>query len=161
MRPTATATAAGRLGERGRLQGTDGRTDRGTAWTGAGGGDCGATEAARFFDVDGGGGLCLRRHQTHAKLSFMERDKAASDFYFSGLAYRGARGEDQNVCVWSQYQPGLEQCRRGRVGASYGQQNFYIRVIKSFSQLPYNGCRKRKIRRKKYTQKLKSLVNPG
>ena len=35
------------------------------------------------------------------------------------------------------------------------QQKFYIRVIKSFSQLPYNGCRKRKIRRKKYTQKFK------
>ena len=35
------------------------------------------------------------------------------------------------------------------------QQTFYIRAIKSFNQLPYNGCRKRKIRRKKYTQKFK------
>lgn len=31
----------------------------------------------------------------------------------------------------------------------------YIRVIKSFNQSPYNGCRKRKVRRKKYTKKFK------
>lgn len=31
----------------------------------------------------------------------------------------------------------------------------YIRVIKSFNQTPYNGCRKKKLRRKKYTKKLK------
>jgi len=32
---------------------------------------------------------------------------------------------------------------------------FYIRLIKSFNQTPYNGCRKRKLRRKKYTKKFK------
>ena len=31
----------------------------------------------------------------------------------------------------------------------------YIRIIKSFNQAPYNGCRKKKLRRKKYTKKLK------
>lgn len=31
----------------------------------------------------------------------------------------------------------------------------YIRVIKRFNQTPYNGCRKKKIRRKKYTKKFK------
>lgn len=31
----------------------------------------------------------------------------------------------------------------------------YIRVIKSFNQSPYNGCRKKKLRRKKYTKKIK------
>lgn len=31
----------------------------------------------------------------------------------------------------------------------------YIRIIKSFNQTPYNGCRKRKLRRKKYTKKFK------
>lgn len=33
--------------------------------------------------------------------------------------------------------------------------NFYIKIIKSFNQTPYNGCRKKKIRRKKYTKKFK------
>ncbi len=32
---------------------------------------------------------------------------------------------------------------------------FYIRLIKSFNQVPYNGCRKKKLRRKKYTKKFK------
>lgn len=31
----------------------------------------------------------------------------------------------------------------------------YLRVIKSFNQTPYNGCRKKKLRRKKYTKKIK------
>ena len=31
----------------------------------------------------------------------------------------------------------------------------YIRIIKSFNQAPYNGCRKKKLRRKKYTKKIK------
>lgn len=31
----------------------------------------------------------------------------------------------------------------------------YIRAIKSFNQTPYNGCRKKKLRRKKYTKKFK------
>jgi small subunit ribosomal protein S11 len=31
----------------------------------------------------------------------------------------------------------------------------YIRIIKSFNQIPYNGCRKKKLRRKKYTKKFK------
>ena len=31
----------------------------------------------------------------------------------------------------------------------------YIRVIKRFNQTPYNGCRKKKIRRKKYTKKFR------
>ena len=31
----------------------------------------------------------------------------------------------------------------------------YIRIIKSFNQVPYNGCRKKKLRRKKYTKKFK------
>lgn len=35
------------------------------------------------------------------------------------------------------------------------KQTFYIKVIKSFNQTPYNGCRKRKVRRKKYTKKFK------
>lgn len=35
------------------------------------------------------------------------------------------------------------------------KKNFYIRLIKSFNQIPYNGCRKRKLRRKKYTKKFK------
>lgn len=33
--------------------------------------------------------------------------------------------------------------------------NFYIKIVKSFNQTPYNGCRKKKIRRKKYTKKFK------
>ena len=35
------------------------------------------------------------------------------------------------------------------------QQTLYIRVIKSFNQSPYNGCRRKKIRRKKHTKKFK------
>jgi ribosomal protein S11 len=35
------------------------------------------------------------------------------------------------------------------------KQTFYVKVIKSFNQAPYNGCRKRKVRRKKYTKKFK------
>jgi len=35
------------------------------------------------------------------------------------------------------------------------KRTFYIRLIKSFNQIPYNGCRKKKIRRKKYTKKFK------
>lgn len=31
----------------------------------------------------------------------------------------------------------------------------YIRIIKRFNQTPYNGCRKKKIRRKKYTKKFR------
>lgn len=31
----------------------------------------------------------------------------------------------------------------------------YLRVIKSFNQVPYNGCRKRKLPRKKYTKNFK------
>lgn len=32
---------------------------------------------------------------------------------------------------------------------------FYVRLIKSFNQTPYNGCRKKKLRRKKHTKKFK------
>lgn len=35
------------------------------------------------------------------------------------------------------------------------KQALYIKVIKSFNQAPYNGCRKPKVRRKKYTKKFK------
>jgi len=35
------------------------------------------------------------------------------------------------------------------------KRSLYIRVIKSFNQTPYNGCRKKKLRRKKYTKKFK------
>jgi len=35
------------------------------------------------------------------------------------------------------------------------QHHFFVRVIKSFEQVPYNGCRKRKIRRKKYIKRIK------
>ena len=35
------------------------------------------------------------------------------------------------------------------------KKTLYIRVIKSFNQAPYNGCRKKKLRRKKYTKKIK------
>jgi small subunit ribosomal protein S11 len=35
------------------------------------------------------------------------------------------------------------------------KRTLYIRVIKSFNQTPYNGCRKKKVRRKKYTKKFK------
>ena len=35
------------------------------------------------------------------------------------------------------------------------KQKLYIRVIKSFNQTPYNGCRKKKFRRKKYAKKFK------
>ena len=31
----------------------------------------------------------------------------------------------------------------------------YIKVIKTFNQVPYNGCRKKKVRRKKYVKKFK------
>lgn len=32
---------------------------------------------------------------------------------------------------------------------------FFIKIIKSFNKTPYNGCRKKKIRRKKYVKKFK------
>lgn len=32
---------------------------------------------------------------------------------------------------------------------------FFIKIIKRFNKIPYNGCRKKKIRRKKYTKKFK------
>ena len=35
------------------------------------------------------------------------------------------------------------------------KQALFIKVIKSFNQAPYNGCRKPKVRRKKYTKKFK------
>ena len=35
------------------------------------------------------------------------------------------------------------------------KRNLFLRVIKSFNLTPYNGCRKRKIRRKKNSKKLK------
>lgn len=35
------------------------------------------------------------------------------------------------------------------------KRNLYIKIIKIFNQIPYNGCRKRKLRRKKYTKKFK------
>lgn len=35
------------------------------------------------------------------------------------------------------------------------KKTLYIRIIKSFNQAPYNGCRKKKLRRKKYTKKMK------
>lgn len=35
------------------------------------------------------------------------------------------------------------------------KQTLYIRAVKSFNQIPYNGCRKKKIRRKKYIKKFK------
>ena len=35
------------------------------------------------------------------------------------------------------------------------KKSLYLRVIKSFNQAPYNGCRKKKLRRKKYTKKFK------
>jgi len=35
------------------------------------------------------------------------------------------------------------------------KKSLYIKVIKSFNQTPYNGCRKKKLRRKKYTKKFK------
>lgn len=35
------------------------------------------------------------------------------------------------------------------------KRNFFIKLIKSFNQAPYNGCRKKKIRRKKYAKKLR------
>nr|YP_009495566.1 ribosomal protein S11 [Nitzschia sp. (in: diatoms)]AWQ64296.1 ribosomal protein S11 [Nitzschia sp. (in: diatoms)] len=35
------------------------------------------------------------------------------------------------------------------------KRSLYLRVIKSFNQTPYNGCRKKKVRRKKYTKKFK------
>jgi small subunit ribosomal protein S11 len=35
------------------------------------------------------------------------------------------------------------------------KRNLYIRILKVFNQTPYNGCRKKKLRRKKYTKKFK------
>lgn len=35
------------------------------------------------------------------------------------------------------------------------KKTLYIRVIKSFNQAPYNGCRKKKLPRKKFTKKFK------
>lgn len=35
------------------------------------------------------------------------------------------------------------------------KKTLYIRIIKSFNQIPYNGCRQKKLRRKKYTKKFK------
>ena len=35
------------------------------------------------------------------------------------------------------------------------KRNLYIKIIKIFNQAPYNGCRKKKLRRKKYTKKFK------
>merc|ERR1712194_482843 len=35
------------------------------------------------------------------------------------------------------------------------KRNLYIKVIKILNQTPYNGCRKKKLRRKKYTKKFK------
>lgn len=35
------------------------------------------------------------------------------------------------------------------------KRNLYIKIIKIFNQTPHNGCRKRKLRRKKYTKKFK------
>lgn len=35
------------------------------------------------------------------------------------------------------------------------KKRLYLRVIKSFNQASYNGCRKRKLRRKKYTKTIK------
>lgn len=35
------------------------------------------------------------------------------------------------------------------------KRNLYIRIIKIFNQTPHNGCRKKKLRRKKYTKKFK------
>lgn len=35
------------------------------------------------------------------------------------------------------------------------KRTLYIRTIKSFNQAPYNGCRKKKLRRKKYMKKFK------
>ena len=34
------------------------------------------------------------------------------------------------------------------------KQKFFIKLIREFNQIPYNGCRKPKIRRKKYKKKL-------
>lgn len=35
------------------------------------------------------------------------------------------------------------------------KQTIFIKVIKSFNQVPYNGCRKKKVRRKKYVKKFR------
>lgn len=35
------------------------------------------------------------------------------------------------------------------------KRNLYIKIIKIFNQIAYNGCRKKKLRRKKYTKKFK------
>ena len=128
-------------GQRGGCEGrTDGRSDGRTP----------KSSLRRDINVGGdrrrGLGLCLHRHQTHAKLSFMEDRRApprpeaeaeAETFTFLGLACMatlatrrrgGATGKDQNVFVWSQYPRGLEQCRRrkgkrgGESRATYGRQ---------------------------------------
>ena len=129
-------------GQRGGCEGrTDGRSD----------GRKPKSSLRRDINVGGdrrrGLGLCLHRHQTHAKLSFMEdrrarprpeaEAEAEETFTFPGLACMatlatrrrgGATGKDQNVFVWSQYPHGLEQCRRrkGKRGresrATYGRQ---------------------------------------
>nr|QXV92929.1 ribosomal protein S11 [Nitzschia anatoliensis] len=35
------------------------------------------------------------------------------------------------------------------------RKHLFIRAVKSFNQVPYNGCRKKKVRRKKYTKKFR------
>ena len=35
------------------------------------------------------------------------------------------------------------------------KRNLYIKIIKILNQTPYNGCRKKKLRRKKYTKRFK------
>ena len=35
------------------------------------------------------------------------------------------------------------------------KRNLYIKVVKILNQTPYNGCRKKKLRRKKYTKRFK------
>jgi len=35
------------------------------------------------------------------------------------------------------------------------KRNLYVKVIRILNQTPYNGCRKRKLRRKKYTKRFK------
>jgi ribosomal protein S11 len=37
------------------------------------------------------------------------------------------------------------------------KRNFFVKIIKSFNQAPYNGCRKKKIRRKKYAKNLRKM----
>ena len=35
------------------------------------------------------------------------------------------------------------------------KRNFFVQVIRSFNHSPYNGCRKKKVRRKKYSKKIR------